>query len=469
MIFVSVGTHPQPFMRLLDEVASLVDRKVIRETVVVQAGNTPFTHPRMRISSFMDIASFEKTLGECSLFITHAGEGNIGTALQMGKPLIIMPRLHSKGEHTDDHQLELATAIGKRGDAVVTDSLDGWKTLVKEALEKAKNRRVSEQGDILRILEKEYVSRGLGVSLRRAEKSPIPQSATIIVATLNGGAPLVRAVNGMLKQEFDGKFEIVVVDDGSYDGKTPELLKINFAKNPHVTLVFLPRSGVCKARNAGIRAAKHEVVINMDHDCIPQKNWLQTMVNGFDSPSVGAVSAYGHYGGTSTGFRKYILDHLSGYDEDFFYYREDTDLSFRIMELGYEYKRVPAASKMYTEDRTLVSPKGIQAILKYTRQRLKYHMNDVLLHKKHPSPLCEEFLHVKWKLFVDPVEDFKVATGLWKNPEAELELSSPRGLMFMEGKSVLYFPLMIAAGLGYMMAIKIARLAGSLKHGHWLV
>ncbi|MEK6970131.1 MAG: glycosyltransferase [archaeon] len=469
MIFVSVGTHPQTFNRLLDGMARLVDQGIIREEVVIQSGTTPFTHPKMKVTSFMSIETFEKTLAGCTLFVTHAGEGNIGTALQMGKPFIIMPRLQSKGEHTDDHQLELATAVGKRGDAVVTDSLDGWKTLANEAVERAVKRKREETGPMLRILESEARAHGVVFAPIKTRKSSPPRSASIIVATLNGGEPLVRAVTGMLAQKFDGDYDIVVVDDGSFDGKTPELLKKYFGKTPQVKLVFLPRSGVCMARNAGMREARGEVIINMDHDCIPQERWLQTMVNGFDSPNVGAVSAYGHYGGTSTGFRKAVLDHLQGYDEDFFYYREDTDLSFRIMELGYEYKRVPTASKMYTEDRTLVSPKGVAAVLNYTHQRLRYHMNDVLLHKKHSTRLCNGFLHVRWKFFVDPVEDFKVATGLWDGDQKEMELSSPRGLSFFRGRGVGSFFLIVSGGLGYVLAITLARIAGSLKHGHLLI
>ncbi|MFH0970360.1 MAG: glycosyltransferase [Candidatus Diapherotrites archaeon] len=469
MIFVSVGTHPQPFYRLLNEIAMLVDQKIIQEEVVVQSGNTPFTHPKMKVTSFMSIPTFEKNLSECRLFVTHAGEGNIGTALQMGKPLIIMPRHRENGEHTDDHQLELAHTIASRGDGVVVESLKEWKTTLHEAQIKVAARGDVEDGYISHILTRLALEHGVGLKKNETKKTWPPQTASIVVATLNGGEPLIKAVNGMLRQDFKGKYEIIVVDDGSYDGKTPFLLKKNFQKNPRISLIFLPRSGVCKARNAGINAAKHEVVINMDHDCVPQKNWLQTLVNGFDSPCVGAVSAYGHYGGTSTGFRKTILDHLGGYDEDFFYYREDTDLSFRIMELGFEYVRIPTASKMYTEDRTLVSPKGVRAILKYTHQRLKYHMNDVLLHKKHPTKLCDEFLHVRWKFFVDPVEDFKVVTGLWKDSERELELSSPRGLKFFESKSFIYFPFLVFVGLGYAFAVKIARMAGSFKHGHWLM
>jgi glycosyltransferase involved in cell wall biosynthesis len=315
-----------------------------------------------------------------------------------------------------------------------------------------------------RILKEEKLSNSAAIPAEKFEK---PKSATIVVATLNGGEPLIKAINGMLNQDFKGKYEIVVVDDGSFDGITSELLKKHFSNHKKVKLIFLPRSGVCKARNAGIKAAQYDVIINMDHDCIPEKNWLKIMVNGFDSPEVGAVSAYGHFGGTSTGFRRDILQHLKGYDEDYFYYREDTDLSFRIMELGFRYHKVEGAN--YREDRTLVKPKGIKNILKYALQRLNYHRNDVLLHKKHNTKLCRDFLHVKGKFFVDPIEDFRVATGIWENEQKTFALSSPRGMTFLENQSPLHFVLIVAMGLGYAFAIKWARLAGSIKHRHFLV
>ncbi len=466
MIFVSVGTHPQPFPRLLNEVGRLIDEKKIKGRVTVQCGYTIFSHPKITIRDFIPIEEFEKLVREADIFITHAGEGNIGTALQSKTPMVIVPRRRNFGEHTNDHQLELAEAAEKAGYGGVVYDI----TNLHEQIEKSKKKKITElKGYYLPAMKKIVQEKGFIFPPEKKEKSTVPKTASIIVATLNGGEPLIRAVNGMLKQTFSGKYEIVVVDDGSFDGKTPELLKKNFAENKKVELIFLPRSGVCKARNAGIQRAKYEVVINMDHDCIPQKDWLQTMVNGFDSPRVGAVSAYGHYGGTSTGFRKELLDHLGGYDEDYFYYREDTDLSFRIMELGFEYKRVPEASSKYTEDRTLIAPKGIFNILKYTLQRFNYHMNDVLLHKKHKTKLCNEFLHVKWKFFIDPIQDFKVATGIWENENKRFSLSSPRGLTFLKNDSILHFIAIILAGIGYAFVLKWARLAGSLKHGHLLV
>ncbi len=464
MIFVSVGTHPDGFPRLLNEVARLVDTGKIKGKVLVQAGYTKFRHPKMEVLDFMDPVFFEKTVRGADVFITHAGEGNMGWALQAGVPMVIVPRRKKFGEHTNDHQLELAHAAEKEKMGEVVYDIE---TLFSSVERARREKPAHILGHFIPALTHAAKELNIPVPTLPAGKIAVPTSASIVVATLNGGQPLVNAVNGMLRQKFNGKYEVIVVDDGSFDGVTPALLKKNFEHEKRVTLIFLPRSGVCKARNAGIAAAKYELIINMDHDDNPEPDWLQIMVNGFSTNRVGAVSAYGHYGGTSTGFRKDLLVHLGGYDEDFFYYREDTDLSFRVMELGYDYVKVNGAK--WHGDRTLVTPKGLKKIAAYTLQRFKYHMNDVLLHKKHRTKLCEEFLHVKWKFLVDPVEDFRVATGLWDRSASKLALSSPRGMTFLANKSPLHFALIVAAGLGYAFAIKWARLAGSIKHGHLLV
>lgn len=466
MIFISVGTHPQPMSRLLNEVRRLVERKLLTGEIIIQTGYTSFTHPKMKCIPFLSIEEFETHMKNAQLVITHAGEGNIGTALKFGKPLVVIPRRSSYNEHTNDHQMELAKAVEENGLGEVVYEINHLEDAIQR-VQKIPKKQLS--GFIPQILYE--IAQQHGIKPKKPfsslGKKSIPKTASIIVATLNGGQPLIHAVNGMMQQEFNGKYEIIVVDDGSFDHQTPELLRKNFGKNPKVKLIFLPRSGVCKARNAGIRNAQYEIVINLDHDCIPEKDWLQNMVNGFHSPKIGIVSAYGHFGGTSTGFRRDLLNHAQGYDEDYFYYREDTDLSFKLMDLGFSYERVNNAH--YREDRTLIKPRGITGLMKYTWTRLRYHMNDVLLHKKHPTPLCENFLHVKFGMFVNPKEDFKVVTGLWENQDKKPELSSPRGITFFQNSNFLTYFFTILMGLVYVIGIKLARLAGSIKHGHILI
>lgn len=289
--------------------------------------------------------------------------------------------------------------------------------------------------------------------------------ASIVIASHNNAKVLRRALKGMLVLDYPkDSYEIIVADDGSKDN-TKEMMK-EFSHEKLIKFIPLPSGGVCKARNAGIKASRFSLVINMDHDCIPKRDWLRKMVAGFKDKMVGVVSAYGHYGGTSTGFRKELLEKAGGYDEDYRYYREDTDLAFKVMELGYKFRRVKAK---YEHDHKMVKPKGPIGFLGHVLQRASYHQNDVLLYKKHPNELCRKFLNVKLGFLVDPASDFKAATGLWKGGSEKLELSSPRGITFLENKSPVHALGIILGGIAWVVAVKASRLAGSLRFGKLLI
>ena len=119
MIFVSVGTHNQQFDRLLMAIDKAINMGAIKEEVFAQIGHSTYVPKNFKHCKFMSIDEFDKCVKNCSLFITHAGEGNIGTGLQFEKKMIVMPRLKRFGEHTNDHQLELADAIGKNKQAII--------------------------------------------------------------------------------------------------------------------------------------------------------------------------------------------------------------------------------------------------------------------------------------------------------------------------------------------------------------
>ena len=153
------------------------------------------------------------------------------------------------------------------------------------------------------------------------------------------------------------------------------------------------------------------------------------------------------------------------YDEEYRYYREDTDLTFKIMELGYEYKFVKAD---YIHDHVETKPKNLIALARYVLQRLRYHQNDVLLYKKHPNELTRKFLDIKFGFLVNPMYDFKVATGLWRK-NGKLSLSSPRGIVFIENKTPLHTLAIVLLGIAYVIAVKSARLIASIKFGKLLI
>lgn len=290
-------------------------------------------------------------------------------------------------------------------------------------------------------------------------------NVSVIVATRNRANTLKKTIKGILSVSYPSKFEVIVVNDGSTDN-TKQMLEKEFKKNNRVKVVnFKKNRGVCKARNAGIERADYPLIVNMDHDCVPEKNWLKKLVKPFTNPRAGVVSSYGGFGGTSTAFRKKLVERVGGYDEDYFYYREDTDLAFKIIELGYKFKSVKAP---YTHDHRETKPQGIIALAKYVFQRLKYHQNDVLLYKKHPNNLTKEFLDIKLGFLVNPVKDFNLATGRWKG-KGGFEVSSPRGIKFISNRSPFHFVAIVFLGASYALALKLTRLYASIKFGKLLL
>jgi glycosyltransferase involved in cell wall biosynthesis len=286
--------------------------------------------------------------------------------------------------------------------------------------------------------------------------------ASIVIASYNNYNTLKTVLNGMLKLDYP-KYEVLVVYDGDQKGADKIIEK--FKKHKIISHYKNGKNlGVCKTRNKGIKMSTYDFVVNMDHDCIPKKDWLKKIIAGFDNPKVGVVSSYTYYGGTSTAFRKELLKRVGGgYDLDYKYYREDTDLSFKIMDLGYKFKLVKADFK---HDHNEVRPQGLSGIRKYVMRRLKYHQNDVLLYKKHPTKLCKKFLKIKYGFLVSPYADFSVATGLW---QGKFNLSSPRGLVFLKADAWWKKIVIICIGIIYVLMVKGSRLIGSIKHGKLLL
>jgi len=291
------------------------------------------------------------------------------------------------------------------------------------------------------------------------EKFP---KASIVIATLNNEPILKKVIEGLLKLDYPNDFEVIVANDGSTDNTWKMLQGFG---NKIKAINFEKRGGVCRTRNAAIKAAKHPILINMDHDCIPDKNWLKDMMKGFENPKVGVVSAYDYFGGTSTGFRKELVERVGGYDEAYFFYREDTDLSFKIMDLGYDFKLVKAN---YIHDHEMVKPKGLKSMINYVLRSWRIHQNDILLYKKHPTKVCQEFLHIKFGFLIDPFWDFSIATGKWEKG-AKLSLSSPRGITVLENKTPLHTLAIVLAGIVFVVGLKLYRLKASIKHGKLLI
>ena len=113
MIFVTVGTQPQPFGRLFDKLNSLVESDAITEEVIAQVGSNAVRSGKIKSFDYLPLEEMYSYIRKARLIISHGGTGSIITALKMGKKVIGIPRLAKYGEHINDHQTDLIRILSK--------------------------------------------------------------------------------------------------------------------------------------------------------------------------------------------------------------------------------------------------------------------------------------------------------------------------------------------------------------------
>lgn len=72
--------------------------------------------------AYLPPRDLESAMRSADVVVAHAGVGTAITALSAGKCPVLLPRRKRHGEHVDDHQVDIARALGSRGLAVVADA-----------------------------------------------------------------------------------------------------------------------------------------------------------------------------------------------------------------------------------------------------------------------------------------------------------------------------------------------------------
>jgi glycogen synthase len=203
---------------------------------------------------------------------------------------------------------------------------------------------------------------------------------SIVINTFNR-CRLLRQTLESLRQLRYSKFEVIVVNGPSDDG-TNELLE-KWKSSIKVASCSEPNLSV--SRNIGLAAASGDIVAFLDDDAIPEPQWLDKIVAGYDSDEIGGVGGpvYNQYGyelqtryivcdrfgnaildvgfnptsffnipggpryvsllGTNSSFRRSALIKIGGFDEEFAYYLDETDVCLRMVDNGWVVKYVDSA------------------------------------------------------------------------------------------------------------------------------
>ena len=219
--------------------------------------------------------------------------------------------------------------------------------------------------------------------LSRSPEAGPGTRVAVVVPSWDGEEHLPACLDALAAQTLEHL--AVVVDNGSTDGSV-DLVRERY---PHVRLVRLPRNrGFAGGVNAGIAAALDagcELVALLNNDAVAEPGWLERLVAEADAhPEAGIVGAKvltwdgthldstgdryslwglptprgrgepddGRYddardllaasGGASL-YRAALLRQVGGFDEAFFAYYEDVDLSLRAQLAGWAVRYAPAA------------------------------------------------------------------------------------------------------------------------------
>ncbi len=90
-----------------------------RDDVFAQIGKSTSPPKHIEWERFVSPVVFQAKARESDVIVAHAGMGSILTALEFGKPIVVMPRRAQLGEHRNDHQCATVKHLGKDVGVVV--------------------------------------------------------------------------------------------------------------------------------------------------------------------------------------------------------------------------------------------------------------------------------------------------------------------------------------------------------------
>jgi glycosyltransferase involved in cell wall biosynthesis len=190
------------------------------------------------------------------------------------------------------------------------------------------------------------------------------RTVSVVICTYNRREYLARVLD-YLRYQTCPQFEVVIVDGPSSDGTKDFLEKYQgrakIAHNPHRNLSI--------SRNIGIEMAAGDIVAFIDDDAIPFDDWVQTLIDeynarplttaglggpvyyagtlkfqmtdiGFnnlaeamphiDSNQIGKNGVYRSQLGTNSSFSRHHLIDIDGFDEQYDYFLDESDVCYRL-------------------------------------------------------------------------------------------------------------------------------------------
>lgn len=204
---------------------------------------------------------------------------------------------------------------------------------------------------------------------------------SIVINTLDRAILLDKALRSLFFLRHPN-FEVIVVNGPSKD----QTAKVVQNWGNWIRSADCPEANLSMSRNIGIAMARGDVVCFLDDDAQPEPDWLNQLEAVYQDPNVGAVGGYvrDHTGvnfqirvtvcdrfgdaetydsleevpdfdtspgswkylsqtGCNSSFRRSALLEIGGFDEEFVYFLDETDVNLRLQDAGWKLALAPEA------------------------------------------------------------------------------------------------------------------------------
>lgn len=124
MIFLTVGTYPLQFDRLVKAVDIAVRDGLVSNDIFAQTGACSYKPAHMKYASMLEKSEFDARFRDADSIIGHAGMGTISMALDQDKPILVAARMCKYKEHVNDHQVSTADIFESLGHVLVARKMN---------------------------------------------------------------------------------------------------------------------------------------------------------------------------------------------------------------------------------------------------------------------------------------------------------------------------------------------------------
>lgn len=183
-----------------------------------------------------------------------------------------------------------------------------------------------------------------------------PLELSVVLCVHNGAATMRTQLDALAEQDWEGSWEVVVVDHASTDA-TAEIAAAHARRHPRTRVVTAPAGGgLSRARNVGVGAARGHSVAFCDDDDRVGEGWVSAIGAALrehplvasrldydelnDRPRRTGRGAYQSSGietlfgtpvvnGAGSGWSRHLWSALGGSDESLVFTGEDIDLALR--------------------------------------------------------------------------------------------------------------------------------------------